>query len=285
MAVRRPPYRVALTAVVFLHGAAIATMALLFGYAAYEDRLFDQLVDLRQVEDLSETEQAVSLMGLTNELMWPRKAYFEGRPYLGVRDDLFRGGDTDLVDGKGSCGAFSGVLGRLLTRAGLPIRLVQMECVLGPVCHIIVEAKADGRWIVLDPLFNLAFRKPDGTYASVADVSRDWDDFRDQIPDNYDPMYRYAGWRYTNWDKIPYIMPAVKWLLDQALGQAADRISIRAHVLNRYRVYGLIVLSAYAFLCLATFVLFHQGRASRRTANPAQRDGAARQRESRAAGR
>lgn len=98
-------------------------------------------------------------------------------------------------------------------------------------------------------------------------------------------MYRYAGWRYTNWEKIPYIMPAVKWLLDQALGQAADKISIRAHVLNRYRVYGLIVLSAYAFLCLATFVLFHQGRDNRRPASTAERESAGRRRGSRPAGR
>lgn len=54
---------------------------------------------------------------------------------------------------------------------------------------------------------------------------------------DYPQEYAYEGVRDTNCSKVPVLMPAIKLLLDALLGEAADEISIRAHVLNLHRVY------------------------------------------------
>lgn len=239
----------------------LAVVAVLFVQADYEDELYDQLIDSLELAETTETEQAVALMGLSHALIWPRKLYFDEQPYIDIRGSWFRSGDIELIDGRGDCASFAGVLGRLLLRAGMEVRQVLMKCAVGSICHVSIEARANGRWIALDPTYNLAFRKRDGSYASVAEVSANWDYFSRQTPAEYEEMFSYDGWSYTNWNKFPTIMPAIKSALDYVLGKdAADEISIRPYVLNVYRTYGYALLVAYVLLVIATVAWYRRAR-------------------------
>jgi hypothetical protein len=57
--------------------------------------------------------------------------------------------------------------------------------------------------------------------------------------------YNYAGVRYTNWTKIPVIMPAIKKVLDFTAPEFASTFSVRRYVLNVYRVYEVGLLSLW----------------------------------------
>ena len=98
-------------------------------------------------------------------------------------------------------------------------------------CHATIEAYADGKWIAVDPLYNVIFP------VSAAEVGRNWDTYKALTPPGYDMKYKYAGVRYTNWTKIPVIMPAIKTVLDFAAPEFESPFSVRRYVLNAYRVY------------------------------------------------
>ena len=74
------------------------------------------------------------------------------------------------------------------------------------------------------------------------------------------PMADYNGWfayedvRYTNWTKIPLVMPATKRILALFVGDRVETLSIRSWVLNVYKTYMYILLCAYA--CLLIFSVY-----------------------------
>jgi hypothetical protein len=106
--------------------------------------------------------------------------------------------------------------------AGYEIRIAQMVCDGFPGCHVVVEAKLAHGWVVGDPLYDLTFRRPtDGRLASFAEVKADWNLYRLQAPNDYDPSYDYDGVRYTNWDRIPYVTRALHGVLRAVLRREA----------------------------------------------------------------
>jgi hypothetical protein len=134
-----------------------------------------------------------------------------------------------------SCGQFSGALMRSLRAAGYNSRFVQMraEGIWGQ--HIVVEAAVGQRWVLLDPLYDLAFHRPDGRLASALELQRDWPVYVSQVPRRYDPKLRYEAFRYTNWDAFPLwlIRPAAAAVFGEA---AVATFSLSSHLLNRPRV-------------------------------------------------
>jgi hypothetical protein len=167
-----------------------------------------------------------------------------------------------------ACGAYAGTLARLLRVHGYDVRIAQMLDApgdAGEALHILVEVEIDGRWVVLDPSYGLAFRRPDGALASFADVQADWPSYAAQVPPGYDPRYRYAGVRYTNWGKVPVLLPAFREVLRLFLGDRVDTLSVRVYLLDGARVAGVLALVASAL------VLSGQGLARilrRRRASP-----------------
>ena len=115
--------------------------------------------------------------------------------------------------------------------------------------HILVEAKTAKGWAVLDGSYDLFFRKPDGNLASFADVGKNWDYYKNQVPAGYDNNYRYEGVRYTNWEKIPVLMHLVKNILYLFIGkERTDGLSFRSLFLRKFHVLFLIVGVLYLLL-------------------------------------
>ena len=224
--------------------------------ANYVESIYSDLVDQNIPVSLTREEEAISLLNLAHQLVMPRHRYFGDEEEInpGLRSTVFQSGGTQLVDGRGACGSYTHVLALLLAQRGFDFRIVQMSCAVAPICHILLEARIGDRWTVLDGLYNLYFIRPDGKLASFSDVQNNWAYYRPQTPDHYDELYRYDGVQYTNWDKIPVVMPFIKTILDFAIGkERADHISIRAHVLAVHRTYEYVLGILYLILVGVSF--------------------------------
>jgi hypothetical protein len=163
-----------------------------------------------------------------------------------------------------NCGGYSTALARTLQLAGYEARLVQVYAQGTWGAHISVEARAAGRWVLLDPLFDLSFRRPDGGLASAADLQRDWPSYARQLPRTYDRSVKYEAFRYTDWDRWP--LPLVRIAATPVFGeQATMDFCLRALVLNRYR--RMLLGAAALWLGVAGLSFWwwrRQGRPARR---------------------
>lgn len=207
---------------------------------------------------MSERQKVVALMEAAHRIQWVTKPIFTPKIRDVERYPLFYPEGVEYLRDAGrhlgtagGCGSFSLVLAKTLEAAGFEYRLAQMVCNgTDAACHILVEAKVNEKWVVLDPLFNQTFTTPEGELASFDEVGSDWDTYKLQVPqwrrtappasEQHYPtdFYDYGGVRYTNWQKVPVLMPAVYSALKGLLGeQQASHISLRTYVLDINRVH------------------------------------------------
>jgi len=204
----------------------------------YQNRLFRSLhqsVQAGLVSANSPDSVMVRCMHFSHYLLERRRNLFENTAVdRGLDPDFLHPVTVDLMTADGVCGSYSIVLANLLRTFGYKVRIAQMQVrgVFGG--HIVVEADGGRGWVVLDPLYDLCFRRPGGHgLANFRDVQLDWASYSPQTPSGYNPSYRYENVRYTNWQKIPVLMPAAKQLLTLFLGSAAaDTFCLRVMVLN-----------------------------------------------------
>lgn len=209
---------------VFLEGCLVGLLAWSIAYAFWEDRLVDRMVGVavEEAEPATDEERAISIMNLVHAALKPRLDLLEQTGP--VRPLLLNSTDAQLLVPAGHCGSFAHVLARALQRAGFEVRLAQMlsRGIWGD--HVVVEAKVDGRWVVLDGYYCLAFRGADGELLGFKEIGRDWEDVRSQCPPGYKDHYRYEDVRYTNWRGLPV----------GVLGEWIGQFSVRTLFLNRY---------------------------------------------------
>jgi hypothetical protein len=172
-----------------------------------------------------------------------------------------RSTDLDLLDVRGACGSASMVLARTLETMNFHTRIGQMYASGNFGGHIIIEVWSNGRWRVLDPLFNQAFIKPDGTLASFKDVQNNFSFYSKQIQPNTPKEYQYKDVRYTNWEKIPILSPIAKKLLNFVYGeQRANEICLRKYLIKFYLIWHYVFLSLF----ITTMgILLYQNRIKR----------------------
>jgi len=153
----------------------------------------------------------------------------------------------------GACGSYADVLAELLETMGFKTRVAQMKVGNTWGGHIIAEVQTTKGWVVLDASNDLFFTTPSGNLASFKDVSSNWEYYRAQTPKNYNQDYRYADVRYTNWEKIPVVMPLLKKGLTVFIGsQRVNAISLRSLVLRKYKIYCLLLIIS---LVIVTYYL------------------------------
>jgi hypothetical protein len=241
----------------FLNGFLIATLLCFKMQASYEDGLFASIKShINDTVDANDNADSIVVksMNVCYQLMQPRRSTFEsGLNHMGLEATLIHSTSVDLMTTAGACGAYSQVLARILETWHYPVRIGQMKAFGYYGGHMIVEVYAGSHWVVLDPTFNLAFVRPDGHYASYNDVHANWAYYAKQVPANYDKGYHYEDVRYTNWSKIPVILPLVKKIMTVCIGEEeTNGFSLRAHFMNTYLVYYNIFLILEIGLLLAT---------------------------------
>lgn len=164
-----------------------------------------------------------------------RYIIFGNKQITGVKANFFRPSTVDLMTGNGACASYAAVLARILKADGMQVRIGQMKVNGLYGGHMFVETKTESGWVVLDPMFNLAFKKPDGSLAQFKDLQQNWDIYKSQVPANYKSEYSFRDVRYTNWNKIPVLTPAIKSMLNLFIGtEKANLISIRPYLLRNY---------------------------------------------------
>ena len=243
---------------VFLNGFLLASLFYFRMEANYENELFAAIknsIDKKITPKDNKDSIVLKIMNTCNSLLGTRSEVFEkSENIVGLKADFLHPATIDLMTAKGACGSYSLVLARILQNYRYPVRIVQMKAQGRFAAHNIIEVNVNTQWVVLDPLFNTYFIKPGGVgLASFDDVRSNWDYYRKQLPVDYKEEYVYADARYTNWNKIPFVFPAIKKGLDLILGKKrADSISLRVHFLRMYDLYYYITFILYVPLLVLT---------------------------------
>lgn len=237
-----------------LIGILSASLFFFVTESKYETELF--LAISKNIKDslpnnFTKQEYALKATSTAFRLEESRYAIFGNKTIEGVKAKLFHPSTIDLMTGNGACASYAAVLARILKANDMKVRIGQMKVNGKYGGHMFVETETENGWIVLDPMFNLAFKKHDGTIAGFNDLHTKWNEYQSQTPENYNPDFNFAGVRYTNWNKIPIITPAIKSCLDFTIGkEKAETISIRPYFLRIYNKLGWLT----AFLLMMTIL-------------------------------
>jgi hypothetical protein len=242
----------------FLNGFLLASLFYFKMEADYENELFQAIhSDISSKIYITDTQDSVvgKIMHACHNLLVERGSVFEGKDFEGFKSDLLEPTSIDLMTARGACGSFSQVLARILQGFKFPVRIAQMKSNGVFAAHNIVEAETRHGWVALDPLFDVYFEKPSHQLASFEDVKNNWNYYKTQLPPGYHLNYRYEDVRYSNWTKIPIILPAIKKILDLTVGkQKADDISIRTYFLRKYDICFNVVLIFFILVFSFTIV-------------------------------
>jgi hypothetical protein len=246
---------------IFLNGFLLALLVYFFIEDNYESQIFKALAT--QVRQTSKSNNIDSILSqsvqLTHNLEQFRQSVFGDKEVRTFKSELIRPVTFDLMTGSGACGSYSFVLSRLLSEMDIDTRLAQMKVDGKYGGHIIVEAKSGDKWIALDASYNMIFRKPNGEFASFQDIKGNWDSYKNQVPADYDLSYNYADVRYTNWEKIPVVMPMIKSMMNVTMGKkAADEYSIRSLFIKKFSFLFKATLFLYLLFALWLFRLFRR---------------------------
>ncbi|MBX2924879.1 MAG: hypothetical protein KF746_21950 [Chitinophagaceae bacterium] len=199
----------------------------------------------------------ISSLELVNKLIASSRVAFQDRKINTFKSDVIDPLTVDLMTGQGACGSYSMIMARILKDLDVDVRLVQMKVDGEFGGHIILEAKQyNNKWAVFDPSYNLYFKRPDGSLASFDDVESNWNYYKNQVPEGYDMKYRYEDKQYTNWEKIPVIMPLLKKTLDWTLGKEnADTFSLRTIMLRKFNIFFTATL--VLLLCVLGYMAYY----------------------------
>jgi hypothetical protein len=245
---------------VFLNGFLLASLFYFKMEANYENELFTVIQkSINKKIDANDTKDSilVKIMQTCSSLLGSRASIFSGNPpedLEGFKSNFLHPASIDLMTARGACGSYSLVLARILQNYHYPVRIDQMKANGQFASHNVIEANINTQWVVLDPLFDIYFVKPNGIgLASFNDVKNDWQFYSKQLPTGYNPAYRYEDVRYTNWNKIPVILPAFKKMLDIFLSkESADSICLRVHFLRMYDFSFFVTLFLFIPIMLLT---------------------------------
>jgi hypothetical protein len=259
---------------IFLNGFLFALLLYFYTEDNYEKNLFQALTSYVKTEgvgnkELSEDSLLLKSLHLVHTIEGTRARIFKNQEITAWKADFLQPVTYDLMTGKKACGGFCYVLGRLLKESNVDVRFAQMK--VGDVYgrHIVMEAKTSRGWVVLDPSFDVFFKRPDGQLASFADVQGNWNYYKQQLPAEYDHTYQYEGVRYTNWDKIPVIMPLIKNVMYFTVGkEKTESYSLRKLVLRKFNLLFNITLVIYLLLVYITVRKFLRNRQKAVYLNP-----------------
>jgi hypothetical protein len=255
----------------FLNGFFLASLFYLKIDAAYENGLFSSIkanIDSQIDNNDTPDSVAVKAMNVCYRLMNNKGSIFSN-DNLGPRADLFHSVTIDLTTSRGACGSYAQALARILQTYHFPVRIAQMKVVGVYAGHNVVETMVRHHWVVLDPTFDLCFVRPDGALASFADVQMNWSYYSRQVPAGYNPAYCYEDVRYSNWSKIPVLLPALRSLLNLVIGpERTSKVCLRIIFMDTYSVYLYITLALYVPLVLITFKKLTVRSSSRSRSSP-----------------
>ena len=247
---------------VFVIGFLVSSSLYFYVEDSYEKKLFEalSLYVKDKTPDTPNREEALVLncLHLTSFLCKNRACVF-GKEISSFKSSFIHPVTYDLMTATSGCGGYSYILSRLLNELKITNRIAQMKVGELYSGHVVVEAKTSKGWVVLDGSYDLYFKKAGGQLASYKDVQHNWNYYRTQVPSDYKHQYKYEGVRYTNWDKIPVVMPALKGILMLAVGkEAVNELSLRTVLLRKFHL--LFQMTLFIWLTLFVVVIYKHNR-------------------------
>jgi hypothetical protein len=242
----------------FVNGFLLACLLYFYMEDNYENQVFKSIAGYigDKVPESKNKEEDLLLQSLhlSKYLGDTRSFIFHNKKLNSWETSFIHPVTVDLMTTDGACGSYAFILSYILSELNIPNRIAQMKVGNANGGHILVEAETSKGWVVLDGSYDLCFRKNDGRLASFSEVENNWAFYKKQVPANYNLMYCYQGVRYTNWNKIPVVMPLMKKVLEVFLGQErVEKISIRNYFLRKFRV--LFNLTAFIYFILICKVI------------------------------
>lgn len=244
----------------FLNGLAIGILFYFYSEDSYEHQLFKGLASNIIVDlptDISSKNDSILVRSvrMIHHLEKNRESVFNDVRFHGFKAEYLQPVTFDLMTGKGACGSNAYVLGRLLMEFDFPIRFAQMKVngIYGG--HIVLESFVNNKWVVLDALYDLSFVNHSSQRASFEEVKNNWSYYKSQLPANYNQTYNYEDVQYTNWNKIPIIMPMIKKVMQFFYSsEEVNGMSLRVFVLRKFHF--LFRVSLVLFLLLHTIRIY-----------------------------
>jgi hypothetical protein len=193
------------------------------------------------------------------DMMNSRRSQFNDHYDLSLEQKIFRSVDVDLMYGGGACGGYSKVLARHLQLNGYKVRIAQLKVpVVGYGGHNVVEyfSKILNKWILIDPLFNMFIKLPNGHPASIKEIMENWSFCSKQMPYDYSVKFKFLGVRYTNWEKLGFVSASAYNSIAYAFGKDyAESIALRPYFLSMYKFVTLYLIFFYGAFLLFKFVI------------------------------
>jgi hypothetical protein len=246
----------------FLNGFMLATMIYFYMEDSYEKNLFEVLasyVKNQTPDKANRKEILITCLQVIHSLELSRNEVFDASQFATIKSSLIHPATYDLMTASAACSSNAFILSRLLSELHIKNRIAQMQVRGNFGGHIIIEAETPQGWVVMDPFYNLYFTRPDGNMAGFADVHSNWTYYSKQVPAGYDSAYNYQGVRYTNWQKIPVIMPFLKNVLIFFWGrERTDSMSLRVWVIRKFHFLFLVTAGLYLVLLLLLLRLYLQ---------------------------
>lgn len=203
---------------------ALLAAALLFvSHGAYFS--YEHAKDARYVEALfsvepDESAERALMRALAVSFDLPPHLGAGNRPNYGISHPLLRalGPPARLVHIHGGhCGRRARLLINILTANGVPAHKVHLSneryaefSHSHHYVHAVVEAWIDGHWVVVDPLYNLAFTTPAGDLAGLDEIRGDRSLFESGVSRAdtrytryYEELYTYDEYRKFIWNSLP----------------------------------------------------------------------------------
>jgi hypothetical protein len=218
-------------------------------------------------ENKSDTSIVKEAMVSINDIMQSRHELFRGEEIHSWKQTVFQSVDIDLMYGSGACGGYSKVLARTLQLQGLNVRIGQLKTLgYGYGGHIIIEyySKTLHKWVFVDPLFKLIVRQKNGDWASVKEVAKHYDHYKNQMPEEFNQRYKFDDVRYTNWDKWGGIVKPYYFLSKFFSGKNyADTICLRMYRLSTFPLLFWSLEAAYFIVLVVGFFRFRAKTATK----------------------
>jgi hypothetical protein len=235
-----------------------------------DDALFRQLVQVAELKAAKVEGGTPSDETRVLEILHTVSAEVRGRAVFfsdteGTMPGLLWSAGDHLNRPAGASASYVTVLAKALQTAKFPIRKVGLVKNGITAYHHVLEAKVNGRWVVLDATFDQHFRRPDGKLACAADIHADWLYYRSQIMPGYYPEYDYSGFYYTNWDRIPGAATVLGWFPEARSWLHDHGISIRFWFLNVHAWLVGLGLGGAVILLLARWQGVRKNRAAEKT--------------------
>ena len=174
----------------------------------------------------------------------------------------------------GHCGRRSRLLVALLNEQGLSARKVHLinDSFLDfghahHYVHAVVEVEMDGQWVVLDPLYNIAFQNPSGQLASLHDIRNDpenifWPTVREadtQFSPYYEELYQYGQYRKFIWNSFPGGERVYELLVVMIGADRARDIPTPAWIENPLRTIAAMSLTGALIFAFGAIALWRTG--------------------------